>query len=70
MIAAAEIEHLLRESPSQDSDFRESGYEVWYAATGGPATYIRAKKKLPLFLARVLKRELEARGYLARIEVE
>jgi hypothetical protein len=70
-----EIDQILREAKSQDSDFAEPHYKVWYTTFKGDAgskdMHLLAAEGLPIFLARVLVREIKKRGYaVAWIEVE
>lgn len=67
-----EIDLILREVPTQGSDFAEPSYKVWQREPVYmlimPKTV--AAEALPLFLARMLVRELQKRDHDAWIEVE
>ena len=70
-----EIDRFLREAPSQEEDFNEPAYRVLWqqidvlgTPTHGAGPF--ASDGLPLFLARMLRRELKNRNHKAWIEVE
>lgn len=70
-----EIDLILQDARSQDDDFNEPNYKVWYTTwkgdEGSKDMHLLAEERLPLFLARVLVREIKKKGYaVAWIEVE
>lgn len=71
-----EIDTILLDSKTQDSDFEEPKYKVWYTTfqsdAGSKDMHLLANKEpIPFFLARMLVREIKKKGYsVAWIEVE
>lgn len=74
-MTSAEISEILLERPTQPSDFNEPQYKVWYttfvADRFNTPVHQSIEDLLPIFLARMVAREIKKKGYAqVWIEVE